>query len=142
MLLGNLIRHRRLALGLTQEDLAKKAGVTKNYLTMVEHGNRKNVHFLVRVALAHALGIPVLEVVTPEEQPQLEFLVSSITIQQAELVVWSLTRCIRAGETPAVSSKFGAQLALQRVAAQYPERKEELQAIRSRLNELFPHRDT
>ncbi len=141
MMLGKLIRERRLALGLTQEELANKAGVTKNYLTMVERGDRKNVHFLVRVALAHALGIPVLEVVTPEEEPQLEFLVSSITLQQAELVVWSLTRCIRAGEKPAVSSKFGAQLALQRVAAEYPERREELQAIRTRLNELFRQRD-
>src|SRR5260370_37016788 len=108
-MLGKLIRRKRLALGLTQEELAIKAGVTKNYLTMVERGDRKNVHFLVRVALAHALGIPVLEVVTPEEQRQLEFLVSSITLQQAELVVWSLTRCIRHGEGTQVSYNIGTQ---------------------------------
>ena len=138
--MGSLIRQKRIELGLTQQQLADKAGVTKNYLTMVERGARKNVHFLVRVALAHALGIPVLQVIRKDEEPQLRFLVDSITLGQAELAVWSLARCIRDGQKPGVGSKFGAQLALARVAAEHPERESELQEIRGRLNDLFHSR--
>jgi transcriptional regulator with XRE-family HTH domain len=45
----------------TQADLAKEAGVTKNYITMLEAGKRKNPSLLVLKRLAKALGVPVAE---------------------------------------------------------------------------------
>ena len=49
--LRSVIRERRIERGLTQEQLAKKAGVTTHYVTMVERGSRKGICFLVRIAL-------------------------------------------------------------------------------------------
>jgi len=135
---GVLIRQKRLALGLTQEQLANRAGITKNYVTMVESGARKNVDLLVRLVLADTLGIPPLEVLAPEEQSKLRILERAITLEASEVYVWGLQRCIQAGERPATGSKYGAQLALRRVVASHPERKKEIQEIRSRLNDLYP----
>jgi XRE family transcriptional regulator of biofilm formation len=45
--------------GLTQEGLAKLAGVTKPYVSMIESGNRKSPSLPVLKRLAKALGVPV-----------------------------------------------------------------------------------
>jgi transcriptional regulator with XRE-family HTH domain len=44
---------------LTQEGLAKLAGVTKPYVSMIESGNRKSPSLPVLKRLAKALGVPV-----------------------------------------------------------------------------------
>jgi len=131
-----LIRQKRVALGLTQEQLANRVGVTKNYVTMVESGARKNVDVLVRIALADALGISPLDVLTQEEQAKLTLLQQAVTLEASEVYVWHLQRCIQEGERP-TGSKYGAQIALRRVATARPERGEELKAIRARLNQLY-----
>jgi hypothetical protein len=50
--------------------------------------------------------------------------------------VWHLQRCIQEGERP-TGSKYGAQLALRRIATAHPERSKELKAIPARLNQLY-----
>jgi transcriptional regulator with XRE-family HTH domain len=45
----------------TQAAIAKEAGVTKNYITMLEAGKRKNPSLPVLKRLAKALGVPVTE---------------------------------------------------------------------------------
>ena len=45
----------------TQAEIAKEAGVTKNYITMLEAGKRKNPSLPVLKRLAKALGVPVTE---------------------------------------------------------------------------------
>ena len=58
MTLGNAIKVVRTASGIKQKALAKKVGVTANYLSLVESGKREpSISFLNR--LAHTLGIPV-----------------------------------------------------------------------------------
>lgn len=52
---GDAIRARREGLGLTQEDLADKAGIHRTYLSDVERGTR-NVSLVNVERLARALG--------------------------------------------------------------------------------------
>ncbi|MEU5996064.1 helix-turn-helix transcriptional regulator [Spirillospora sp. NPDC047418] len=53
--LGNAVRERRLALGLTQAELAKRAGLTQPALSRLESGGpTPTIGVLDR--LAHALG--------------------------------------------------------------------------------------
>jgi transcriptional regulator with XRE-family HTH domain len=53
-----ILRHTR---GLTQKQVAAKAGVSKNYITMLESGTRKSPSLPVLRRLAGALGVPVTE---------------------------------------------------------------------------------
>ena len=60
------LRQHRLRRGLTQEELAQKAGVTQNYLTKVERGVR-GCNPLVAQKLAEVLGVDLRELVVGPE---------------------------------------------------------------------------
>jgi transcriptional regulator with XRE-family HTH domain len=53
---GHRVREHRLALGMSQEELADAAGIHRTYVSSVERG-RRNVSLDNIVALAHALRI-------------------------------------------------------------------------------------
>jgi transcriptional regulator with XRE-family HTH domain len=53
--LGRVIRDRRLALGLRQQDVAERCGFDRAYLSAIEWGKR-NPTLLTVVAVAGALG--------------------------------------------------------------------------------------
>ena len=55
-LLGGNVRKRRQKLGLSQEELADRAGLHRTYLGGIERGER-NVGFLNLVRLARALKV-------------------------------------------------------------------------------------
>jgi transcriptional regulator with XRE-family HTH domain len=59
--IGKTLKERREGLGLTREQLAKKAKVTTAYVSMMEAGKRKNPSLDVLRKLAKALGVPVTE---------------------------------------------------------------------------------
>src|SRR5262245_50205904 len=110
-----MIKRRRLALGLTQEQLAQRAGVTKNYVTMVERGTRKGVSLLLRVQLAEALGIPPTQVLTAQEAQVLELMLgAALSREGAEAVVWQVQRCLESEERPTVS-EASARVALRKL---------------------------
>jgi transcriptional regulator with XRE-family HTH domain len=54
--LGEIIRDRRLALGLSQEDAAAKAGVHRTYFSDIERGTR-NITIGMLAQIAFALDI-------------------------------------------------------------------------------------
>lgn len=58
LVLGQIIRSKREAQNLTQVDLAAKAGVDRNYVGMLERGER-NPSYLSLQKIAHGLGITV-----------------------------------------------------------------------------------
>jgi len=56
-----VIRNLREALRLTQEELAKKVGVTQGYIGHLERGLKKNPSLPTLKRLARALGVPITD---------------------------------------------------------------------------------
>jgi len=65
--LGSAIRRRRKELGLSQEDLAERSGLHRNYIGGVERGER-NVGFLNLVRLCEGLKVSLSELMTLVEE--------------------------------------------------------------------------
>lgn len=59
-ILNNLKRHRLLADGMTQQDLAEKAGVTRQTILSIEKG-KYNPTIGLALRLAAIFGVPVEE---------------------------------------------------------------------------------
>jgi transcriptional regulator with XRE-family HTH domain len=57
--IDQMIKRLRETKGLTQAELAKKAKVTRPYITMLENGVRKTPSLPMLQRLAQALGVPV-----------------------------------------------------------------------------------
>ena len=49
--------------GMTQEQLAEKAGISKSYLSKIEHGKYANLPFTTLLLIAQALEIDICEIV-------------------------------------------------------------------------------
>jgi transcriptional regulator with XRE-family HTH domain len=58
-----VIRDLREALRLTQEELAKKVGVTQGYIGHLERGLKRNPSLPTLKKLARALGVPTSRLV-------------------------------------------------------------------------------
>ena len=56
-----MLRVAREAKGWTQDELARKAKLTKPYISQLENGVRKNPSLPALQRLAKALGVPVAE---------------------------------------------------------------------------------
>ncbi len=64
---GTVVRHHRIAEGLSQEALAHRAGVHRTYVGLIERGLRKPT-IEVGDALARALGTSLSELVREAER--------------------------------------------------------------------------
>ena len=64
LVLGRIIREKREAKGLTQAELAAKSGVDRNYIGMVERGER-NPSYLSLHKIALGLGLSVNNLIKP-----------------------------------------------------------------------------
>ena len=62
--LGHIIREKREAVGLTQIEVAEKAGLDRNYIGMVERGER-NPSYLSLIKLANGLNLTVDQLIKP-----------------------------------------------------------------------------
>jgi transcriptional regulator with XRE-family HTH domain len=58
MELSRAVRLMRTASGMKQKDVARKVGVTPNYLSLVENGRREPSVSLLK-GLARVLGVPI-----------------------------------------------------------------------------------
>ena len=56
---GRMIQRLREEKGLSQRQLASRAGVTNGYISQLEAGDKKNPSLAVLQRLAKALGVPV-----------------------------------------------------------------------------------
>src|SRR5215217_6959773 len=61
MNLGSLVRQRRKALGLTQEELARRASLSLGVVHRLEAGTIRDPHYSTLEAMAGALGVDVAE---------------------------------------------------------------------------------
>ncbi len=67
-MLGNELRKARLAARLTQEELAFKANISRNYVSLLELGEKSpTVQILLRVC--KALGVKASTIVARIERP-------------------------------------------------------------------------
>ena len=67
MSLGEELRKSRIAAGLTQEELAFKAGISRNYVSLLELGEKSpTVHILLRIC--KAIGIRASTIVARIER--------------------------------------------------------------------------
>lgn len=64
-LVGRNLRRLRLALGISQEELAYRAGIDRVYMSELERG-RRNPSLLVLTRLAKALGVTLNDLVSAE----------------------------------------------------------------------------
>ena len=64
---GFAVKARREELGLTQEDLAERAGIHRTYLSDIERGGR-NVSLINIEKVAEALSMPISELFRLVEQ--------------------------------------------------------------------------
>jgi transcriptional regulator with XRE-family HTH domain len=62
--LGKIIKSKRESKSLTQMELAAKSGVDRNYVGMLERGER-NPSYLSLLKIAKGLGIPVFNLIKP-----------------------------------------------------------------------------
>ena len=62
--LGTVIREKREAQELTQHELAERANVDRNYIGMVERGER-NPSYMSLIKIAAGLGMPVYKMLKP-----------------------------------------------------------------------------
>lgn len=62
--LGQIIREKREALGLTQIEVAENAGLDRNYIGMVERGER-NPSYLSLIKIAKGLNMTVDQLIKP-----------------------------------------------------------------------------
>jgi len=65
--IGERVRARRKALHLSQEDIARRAGVSLNQINRLERGEIESPRFTTMVNLAHSLGMRVEDFVDEEE---------------------------------------------------------------------------
>ncbi len=65
-----VFNHRR-ALGISQSELADRAGISRNYVSLIERGEASNLSLNVLHNLAAALGVPPAELTgEAQESPQ------------------------------------------------------------------------
>ncbi|MGI5918908.1 MAG: helix-turn-helix domain-containing protein [Christensenellales bacterium] len=66
--IGEKIIRKRKALGLTQSELAKRAGIAQSTLSNIEKGEQRP-QFDTISAICRVLGVSILELLTYEEKP-------------------------------------------------------------------------
>jgi transcriptional regulator with XRE-family HTH domain len=66
VVIGDQMRKARRAAGLTQEETARRAGLTLKAVGEVERGEVRDPHFSTLSSIAHALGMTVAELVGEE----------------------------------------------------------------------------
>ena len=70
--IGKHIKDRREAAGMTQQDLAVKAGLSVSNLSQIEQGKKEDPRISTVSALARTLGVTVDQLLTPAAAPAAE----------------------------------------------------------------------
>lgn len=69
--IGFQIAKRRQQLGLSQEALASKADVSRNYISLIERGEATNISMSILTRIASALGATPTELMSESAQGEL-----------------------------------------------------------------------
>ena len=66
--LANNLKHYRMRLGMTQADLAKKAGINRSYLASLESESQSNTSLRTIEKLADALEVNVVDLLNSHSE--------------------------------------------------------------------------
>lgn len=58
--LGKRIKNERLKLGLTQEELAEKVDISKNFMSLIENGKNMSVETLLKISDVFGVSVDYL----------------------------------------------------------------------------------
>ena len=75
--IGHKVRERRLALGLSQDELATRASAPQAAISRIERDETKDPGFLLIARIAKALGLPVDHLLPPAEPPEVSAMVEA-----------------------------------------------------------------
>jgi transcriptional regulator with XRE-family HTH domain len=67
--LGEVIRKARVAAGLTQEELAARARLSRNYISLLEHDQR-SVTVVALMRIGRVVGVPASKMIAAVEKNQ------------------------------------------------------------------------
>ena len=65
---GRQVQRRRKDMGISQEELARQAGLSRNYISIIERGEATNVSMRIINSIALVLGTEPRELVDPDDQ--------------------------------------------------------------------------
>jgi transcriptional regulator with XRE-family HTH domain len=68
MQIGDIVKKRRLDLGLTQQELWDRSGVTQSMISKFEGGSADNVSIVVLRKLAKALNCALIDLLPEEDK--------------------------------------------------------------------------
>ena len=68
MQIGDIVKKRRLDLGLTQQELWDRSGVTQSMISKIEGGSADNVSIVVLRKLAKALNCALIDLLPEEDK--------------------------------------------------------------------------
>lgn len=108
--LGQQVRALRMRLGLSQDSLADKAQISRNYVSIIERGEAKNVSMGILERLSTALGCTLAQLTGADEQP--DSLIPSALRECARqhdlsfAVVDKLARVPRRGQQPKTAEEW------------------------------------
>jgi transcriptional regulator with XRE-family HTH domain len=88
--LGATLRRLRERAGLSQEEVADRAGIERSYISMLENGRRRNLSYDLALRIAGALGVTTAELYGDGEGgsaagPQLDVLALPVPDGDSEL---------------------------------------------------------
>lgn len=102
--LGNRVARSRKDLGLSQEELAQKAALSRAYISLIERGEASNISTKILNNLAVALGVPVTKLLGQPDQTDLMISPSLREFALTEGLDWEviekLARIPRRGREP------------------------------------------
>ena len=81
--LGNTIRQERLRKGLTQEQLAEKAEISLNFMSLIENGKNMSAQTLIKIA--QALDIDLNSLVSHNPRNENDRILEQIIFQLSSL---------------------------------------------------------
>lgn len=84
-IIGDELKRLRLKKGLTLDEVAKHTGITKQYLSMLENGQRKAISFEIMINISNFFNVPIeyfKRLFKEEEEPRI--------LTKEELEIWQL----------------------------------------------------
>jgi len=106
--LGQQVKKKRQELGMSQDSLATQADISRNYLSIIERGEAKNVSMGVLTQLAAALGVTPGELIGEAADTLISPALREFALKDglSFAVIDRLSRIPRRGQEPRTAAEW------------------------------------